>query len=296
MKLADLKPNPYVMLALTALFWSGNMVVARGLNQDMPPVALAFARWTIALLLVLPFALPHLRRGWTALKKGWLPLLLLGLLSVGSYNTLVYVGLQTTTATNASMLNSFIPIATMGLAFVLLGKRLSRAETMGALLSLTGVLLIVSAGDLTTLLNLQLNSGDLWVLTAVLVWGLYTVGLQWRPAGVHPMLMLAAMTVIGLLALTPALMWELAQGRHMVWTTDTVLAVAYIGAFPGFLGYVFYNAGVAAVGPSRGSLFIHLMPVFGTILAVIFLGEQPKWFHFLGISLVFSGIFLTTRK
>lgn len=291
-----LKPNPYLLLTLTALFWSGNMVVARGLNESMPPMALAFFRWGIALLLILPFALPHLKAGWPALKRGWLALTVLGLLSVGSYNTLVYIGLQTTTATNASMLNSFIPVATMALAFVLLGKRLSRPETIGALISLSGVLLILSAGDVQTLLSLKLNTGDLWVLTAVLVWGLYTVGLIWRPAGVHPMLMLAAMTVVGLLALTPALFWEMSQGRQIAWSTETVLAVGYVATFPGFLGYVFYNAGVAAVGPSRGSLFIHLMPVFGTILAVIFLGEQPRWFHFLGILLVFSGIFLTTRR
>lgn len=296
MTLLGYRLNPYLLLTLTSLFWSGNMVIARGLHEAVPPFALAFWRWSIALALVLPFALPHLRSGWQALRDGWLPVVLLGLLSVGGYNTFVYIALQSTTATSAAMLNSFIPIATMALAFILLGKRLSRFESAGAALSLLGVLLIVARGSPETLLGLSLNRGDLWMLLAVMTWGLYTVGLHWRPQGLHPMLMLAAMTVVGLLALAPAFIWEMASGRHIVWSPSSAAAVLYIGALPGFLGYVFFNAGIAAVGPNRGALFIHLMPVFGTILAVIFLGESPQWFHFAGIALVFTGIFLTTRK
>lgn len=296
MTLLGYQLNPYLLLTLTSLFWSGNMVIARGIHEAVPPIMLAFLRWSIALVLVLPFALPHLKSGWQALRQGWLPVVVLGLLSVGTYNTLVYIALQSTGATNAAMLNSFTPIATMALAWVLLGKRLSPLEASGALVSLLGVLFIVAQGSLDTLLGLSLNRGDLWMLLAVMSWGLYTVGLHWRPEGVHPMLMLAAMTVVGLLALAPATAWEAAGGRDIVWTPATVAAVVYIGALPGFLGYVFFNAGIAAVGPNRGSLFIHLLPVFGTVLAVLFLDERPLWFHFVGISLVFAGIFLTTRR
>lgn len=289
-------PNPYLLLTLTVLFWSGNMVIARGVHEAVPPIALAFWRWLIALALVLPFALPHLKSQWPELRRSWRILVLLGLLSVGGYNTFVYIALQSTTATNATMLNSFIPVATIAFAFLLLGKQLSRAEAFGALLSLLGVMTIVARGDIGTLLGLSLNTGDLWMLLAVLTWGLYTVGLQWRPEAIHPMLMLAALTVVGLAALAPFYAWELAQGRQIEPGTAPLVAIAYIGVFPGFLGYVFYNAGVAAVGPNRSALFIHLMPVFGTILAVIFLGEHPSWFHFAGILMVFAGIFLTTRK
>ncbi|HRP96034.1 MAG TPA: DMT family transporter [Rhodocyclaceae bacterium] len=287
--------NPYLLLTLTALFWSGNMVIARGVHEVVPPMALAFWRWTIAMLLTLPFALPHLREQWPRLKAAWRSLLVLGLLSVGCYNTFVYVALQHTTATSATMLNSFIPVATIAFAFVLLGKRLRPIEVLGVVLSLAGVLAIVSKGSVDTLLGLRLNAGDLWMLMAVMTWGLYTVGLQWRPQGVHPMLLLAAFTVIGVAALSPFYVWELAAGRHAELSGPTLVAILYIGIFPGFLGYIFYNAGIAAVGPNRGALFIHLMPVFGTLLAAIFLGERPHWFHFAGISLVFAGIYLTTR-
>lgn len=286
--------NPYLLLTLTAVFWSGNMVVGRGIHEAVPPFALAFWRWTIALMCVLPLALPHLRTQWPLVKKHWKVLVVLGLLGVGGFNTLVYVGLHSTTATNASILNSFIPIATIALAFVLLGRRLARMETVGVVVSLLGVGLIVARGDLDTLLALSLNRGDVWLLAAVLVWGLYTVGLHWRPP-IHPMLLFAVCAVVGLALLAPLYAWELASGQFIQMSAPALGAIVYVGIFPGFLGHVFYNAGVAAVGPNQGSLFIHLMPVFGTLLAAAFLGERPYWFHFVGMGLILAGIFLTTR-
>ncbi|MDY0047053.1 MAG: DMT family transporter [Thauera propionica] len=291
-----LTANPYLLLTLTALFWSGNMVMGRGIRADVPPIALAFWRWIIALALVAPLALPHLRSQWPRLRAAWPIVVVLGLLGVGGYNTFAYLALQHTTATSATLLNSFIPIATIAFAFVFFGKRLSRLEAAGVVVSLCGVAAIVSRGSLETLLGLTLNTGDLWMLAAVTVWGLYTVGLQKRPEGVHPMLMLAAFTVVGLLALAPAYAWELSTGRMINLGWNAIGGILYTGIFPGFLGYVFYNAGVAAVGPARGSLFIHLMPVFATILAAIFLDERPYLYHFVGIALVFAGIYLTTRR
>ncbi len=288
--------NPYLLLTLTALFWAGNMVMGRGIRGDVPPIALAFWRWTIALILLAPLALPHVRSQWSRLQAAWPTVVVLGLLGVGCYNTFAYLALQHTTATSATLLNSFIPVATLAFGFLLFGKRLRRAELIGVMVSLCGVAAIVSRGSIDTLLALSLNTGDLWMLAAVTVWGLYTVGLQKRPEGVDPMLMLAAFTVIGLLALTPAYVWELASGRRISLNLASLGGILYTGIFPGFLGYVFYNAGVAAVGPARGSLFIHLMPVFATVLAAIFLGERPQWYHFVGIALVLSGIFLTTRR
>lgn len=291
-----LHANPYLLLTLTALLWAGNMVMGRGIRGDVPPIALAFWRWTIALILLAPLALPHVRSQWSRLQAAWPTVVVLGLLGVGCYNTFAYLALQHTTATSATLLNSFIPVATLAFGFLLFGKRLRRAELIGVMVSLCGVAAIVSRGSIDTLLALSLNTGDLWMLAAVTVWGLYTVGLQKRPEGVDPMLMLAAFTVIGLLALTPAYVWELASGRRISLNLASLGGILYTGIFPGFLGYVFYNAGVAAVGPARGSLFIHLMPVFATVLAAIFLGERPQWYHFVGIALVLSGIFLTTRR
>lgn len=288
--------NPYLLLTLTALFWSGNMVLGRGIRADVPPMALAFWRWCIAFLLVLPLALPHFKSQWPLLRQSWKPVLLLGLIGIGGYNTFAYIALQYTSATNAVLLNSFIPVVTIAISWAFLGKHLSRLQVIGVITSLVGALSIVARGDLNVLTHLNLNIGDAWMLLAVLVWAVYTVGLAWRPSGVHPMLMLAAMTAVGLAALFPAYLWEMAAGRHININLGSLASLAYVGIFPSFLGYIFYNRGVGEIGANKGSLFIHLMPVFGTLLSVIFLGEIPLWYHYLGIGLIFAGIWLTMKK
>ena len=287
-------------LVLAVLFWSGNMVVGRGIRGDIPPLTFAFWRWVIALALVLPFALPHLKRQWPLLRQGWKSLVVLGLLGIGGYNTFAYLALQSTEATNASLLNSFVPIATIAISWAFLKKPLNRLQAAGVLISLCGAITIVSKGDLQVLAHLNLNVGDLWMLAAVLDWAIYTVALAWRPAGVHPMLMLATSIAIGLCALIPAWLWEMGHfggpGLHMNVHTGSLLALAYVGIFPSFIGYIFYNRGVAEVGANKGSLFIHLMPVFGTLLSFLILGEVPLWYHYAGIALIFAGIGLTMRK
>lgn len=288
--------HPYFLLTLTTLFWSGNMVIGRAIRDDVPPLSLAFWRWMIALALTLPLALPHLRAQWPLLKRGWRAVLALGLLGVGGYNTLAYIALQHTAATNALLLNSFVPVATIALSWAFLKKHLHGIEWLGVLVSLAGVTTIVARGQPTVLAGLTLNIGDLWMLAAVFVWAFYTIGLQWRPAGIHPMLMLAAFMTVGLLALAPAYAWEISQGRRIHLTPVSLAGIAYTGLLPGFLGYVFYNRAVGEVGASKASLFIHLMPVFGTLLSAVFLDEVPQTYHFIGIALIFAGIYLTTSR
>lgn len=293
-----MRPNflhPYLLLSLTALFWSGNMVIGRAVRADVPPMALAFWRWTIMFVLVLPFALPHLAAGWPQLRKHWRATLFLGVSGIGGYNTFAYLALQYTEATNALLLNSFIPAATIALAWLFFRRGVSRIEGIGVLLSFIGVSGIVLRGDFFSLGSLAFNPGDLWMLAAVIVWALYTIGLEWRPQGVHPMLLIAALTAIGIVVLIPPYALEILAGRHINLHTGSALSLLYVGIFPSLIGYIFYNRAVGEVGASRASLFIHLMPVFGTLLSVIFLGEVPRWYHYAGIALIFSGIWLTTR-
>ena len=288
--------NPYLLLTLASLFWAGNMVMGRGLRADLPPVGLAFWRCVVAFLCVLPLALPHLRAQWPLLRAAWKQVVFLGVFGVGLYNTLAYAAVQHTTATSASLLTSFIPVATIALAFVFLGKRLSRAEALGVTVSLAGVLLLIARGRVDTLLGLELNAGDMWMLVAVLSWSIYTVGLQWRPQAVHPMLQLAAFILVGLIMLAPVYVWEIAAGASIHVHTGSVLGILYAGVMAAFLGFLCFNMGVAAVGPSVGSLFIHLMPVFAGILSTLLLGERPAWYHYAGMALVLGGIVLTMRR
>jgi drug/metabolite transporter (DMT)-like permease len=235
------------------------------------------------------------RRQWRILLRQWKVLALLGLFGGACHNALTYVGLTHTTATNGVLLASATPIMIIGLSWALLGKRLRRLEGIGVAVSLSGILVIVSHGEWARLLELRPNVGDLWILLAMLFWALYTVLLAWRPPGLHPYSFLAAISVVGLVALTPFYGWEMATGRLIVPGVEAFAAMAYAGIFAALLGFIFWNKAVAEVGGNKAGLFMHLMPAFGTLLSVIFLGERPYLFHFVGIALILAGIYLTAQ-
>ena len=287
--------SPYLLLTLANLLWAGNWIVSRAFRGELPPVALSFWRWTVAVLCLLPLALPHLRRDWPQLRAAWPWLLLFGALGTGGYNVLVYGGLQHTTAINGTLLNSFIPIMIVLISWLLLGKRLHGREAAGILVSFIGVLGIVAHGDIQRLRELTLNVGDLWILVSVLAWSAYTLLLSRRPA-VHALSFLTAITVTGLIFLLPFYAWEMAQGRHVIATPGSIAGIVYTGVGPAFLGYILWNRGVAEVGPARAGLFMHLVPAFGIVLSMIFLDEKPALYHAIGIGLIFAGIWLNTRR
>lgn len=290
-----LKVSPYLLLALANLFWAGNWIVGRGMRADVPPIALSFWRWIIALACLLPLAWPYLKRDRALLAAGWRSLAVLGILGTCLYNALTYLGLQQTEAINGLLLNSFIPIVIVALAWVFQGKRLRGGEALGIAASFTGVLTIVARGDPHNLLLLTLNSGDVWILFSVVAWAAYTLLLPKRPAA-HPLAFLFAIAAIGVVATLPIYLWEIASGRHINNSTGAWLAIGYAGVFPAFLGFIFWNKGVEQVGASKAGLFIHLLPAFGILLAALFLGERLLGFHLAGIALIFGGIFLTMRR
>jgi drug/metabolite transporter (DMT)-like permease len=291
----NLRVSPYLLLTLANLFWAGNWIVGRGMRAEVPPIALSFWRWVIALACLLPLAWPYLKRDRAMLVAGWRWLAVLGILGTCLYNALTYVGLQQTEAINGLLLNSFIPIVIVALARVFQGKRLGGSEALGITASLCGVISIVARGEPHTLLQLSLNIGDIWILLSVVAWAAYTLLLPKRPA-VHPLAFLFAIAAIGTLATLPFYLIEIATGRHIHASPGAWAAIAYAGIFPAFLGFIFWNKGVEEVGASRAGLFIHLMPAFGILLAALFLGERLMSFHFIGIALIFGGIYLTTRK
>jgi drug/metabolite transporter (DMT)-like permease len=290
-----LKVSPYLLLAMANLFWAGNWIVGRGMRADVPPIALSFWRWIIALACLLPLAWPYLRRDRAVLLAGWRSLAVLGILGTCLYNALTYLGLQQTEAINGLLLNSFIPIVIVALAWIFHGKRLRGGEAVGIAASFAGVLTIVARGDPRNLLLLSLNLGDVWILLSVVAWAVYTLLLPRRPAA-HPLAFLFAIAAIGVVATLPIYLYEIASGRHINNSVSAWLAIGYAGVFPAFLGFIFWNKGVEQVGASKAGLFIHLLPAFGILLAAIFLGERLLGFHFAGIALIFGGIFLTMRR
>lgn len=287
--------SPYLLLTLATLFWAGNFVLARAMHEAIPPLAMAFWRWTLAAALLLPFGWRRLRAQWPLVRANLPALLALALLGVAGFNTLVYTALTTTTATNAVLLNAAMPAVIMALSWAALGERISRLQALGLAISFIGVVTIVARGDWTGLRALTATPGDLWVLGAVLCWSAYTVLLRWRPPGLDPVAFLAFIVPAGCLALLPLYLAERAGGAAMETGAAVFASLAYFALFPSLASYLCWNRAVAEVGPSRAGLFIHLMPVFGTLLAVVFLGERPQVFHAAGVVLVFGGIWLTTR-
>ncbi|MCX7180920.1 MAG: DMT family transporter, partial [Proteobacteria bacterium] len=270
--------SPYLLLTLANLFWAGNWIIGRAFRGELPPVALSFWRWVVALLCLLPLSLPQVRRDWPQLRAAWPWLLLYGALGTGGYNALAYGGLQYTTAINGTLLNSFVPIMIVLISWLMLGRRLHGREATGILVSFIGVMGIVAHGEWQRLRELTLNVGDFWILGSVLAWSAYTLLLARRPV-VHPLAFLTAISVTGLIFLFPFYLWEMSQGRHVTPTPGAIAGLVYTGVFPAFLGYILWNRGVAEVGPARAGLFMHLVPAFGIVLSMIFLDEKPALYH-----------------
>lgn len=288
--------SPYLLLTLTSLFWSLNWVIGKAIVGHVTPLTLTFIRWTVATVALLLFAGPQVREHWAAVRRHWKFIARLGFWGTGLHNAFGYVGLQFTTATNGVILNSAIPILIILLGWAVYRDSITRVQAAGVAISLAGVLAILTGGDLSVLAHLELNKGDLIVLAGMVFWAAYTIFLREKPAELPGIVLLTCCACVGVTLLLPMMLFEMAffEG-HAEFTLATVGAMLYVGLFPSFLGYIFWNRGVAEVGSNVAGIFVHLMPVFGSLLAWMFLGEQIRLHHFAGIALILAGIALTTR-
>lgn len=285
---------PYLLLILTTLFWSGNFVLSRGMHADIPPLALSFWRWALALAIMLVFSSGTFWGQRAVVQRERRFIIVQGLLGVAGFNSLIYLAVQTTTAVNAVLINSCVPIL-IALCSLLINKEpLSPRQWTGILVSLSGVALIIVSGNLGSLMELEFNRGDLLVLCAGLVWALYSVNLKRYPADLHPFSYLLGIMIAGLLGILPFYLVELSLGYGFSVTGPTFITIVYVAIFPSVLAFIFWNRAVRDIGANRAGVFIHLMPVFSSIMAILFLGESIELFHLQGIALVFAGILLTT--
>jgi drug/metabolite transporter (DMT)-like permease len=287
--------QPYLLLSLTSLFWAGNTVLGRFIVGHVPPITLAFVRWGGAFLLLLPFAARHLARDWPVIRKHAGLMTLLALTGISAYNTMAYYGLQYTTAINGLLLQSVGPLCVALWTFALFGDRLTLRQAGGICVSLTGVIVIICHGSLAALIGINFNQGDLWFIVALLIYGYYTAMLRKRPP-MHPLSFLGAIMGIGALLLLPAVAVEVATGHTMVVDRESLLTCIYVCIFPSLLGYLFLNRGIELIGANRAAPFMHLSPVFGSVMAIAFLGEQFQLYHAIGYGLVFAGITVATRR
>lgn len=287
--------RPYLLLTLATLFWAGNFVLGRAVSGEVPPVGLAFWRWFGGALIIAPFALPHLRRDWAAVRAGWRDVLALGFLGIAVFNTLIYAGLGRTTAINALLLQSIQPVVIIVFSFLIFRDTVGPRQLLAVAVSLAGVVVIIAQGSLAALGALAFNSGDLLVMLAVVSYAAYTALLRRRPR-VHPLSFLLAIFTVGFTLLLPLYVAEGLGGRPMQPTPVTLAAVAYVAIFPAIVAYLCFNRGVELIGANRAGHFFHLQPAFGVVLAMLFLGERFQPYHAAGIALIVAGILLATLR
>ena len=287
--------QPYLLLCITALCWAGNAIVGRLAAGHIPPVTLSFLRWSIAFLIILPFAWQHLKRDWGAIRARLGTMIVLSIVGISAFNTLQYWALENTQALNTLLLQSAGPLFVAVWSLILLGIRLTLAQTGGIALSLTGVLVILLHGDLTALASIEFNKGDIIFTIALAIFGLYSVLSLKRPQ-IHGLSFAAFTFGCGAACLVPLLIWELLSRPVMQVNTANLLSLFYVAVFPSTLAYLCYNRGVHLIGANRAAPFFHLVPLFGSAMALVFLGERPQLFHFVGFALVLTGVFVASRK
>ena len=287
--------QPYLLLSLTSLFWGANVVIGRYAAGHVPPIMHAYIRWVGAFFIVLPFVWPQLKRDWPLIRENLPQMLMLSFTGISCYNSMAYYGLQYTEALNGLLMQSSIPLFVAMWALVLYRIRLTFVQFAGIVISLLGVVAIIIRGDIDLLRRITFNPGDLWILGALGVFSFYTAAAMKRPT-MAPISFLTFTMGAGGFMLTPFALWEISTGFVVSFDFKTLLILAYTVTTPSILGYLFFNRGVELIGANRAAPFTHLMPVFGSVLAIGFLGEQFRLYHAIGYTLVIFGIFIAARK
>jgi drug/metabolite transporter (DMT)-like permease len=289
-----LNNQPYLLLSLTSLFWASNIVLGRYVAGHVPPMTMSCVRWIGAFFTLLPFAWPHLRRDWPALRAR-LPLMaVLSATGFAINNALSYWALQYTQALNALLIQSSGPLFVALWSLLLFGVRLTLAQFAGILLSLAGVFTIILHGDLGALASIRFNRGDVMVAGALLAFGLYSALMPRRPV-THQLSLISFTMGGGALLLLPFSIWEFSTGLTLKLDALTLVTLVFVVIFPSTLAYLFFNRGIALVGPNRAAPFLHLVPVFGSVMAILLLGEQLRLFHLVGYLLVLAGVVIASR-
>jgi drug/metabolite transporter (DMT)-like permease len=287
--------QPYLLLCITAACWAGNAIIGRLAAGHIPPVTLAFIRWFLAFLIVLPFAWNHLKRDWSAIRGKFGLMVFISLTGITAFNTMQYWALEYTQALNTLLLLSAGPLIVAVWSLMLLGVRLTLAQAIGVIVSLAGVLVILLHGDLTALASIQFNKGDLIFTVALAIFGLYSVLVTKRPA-MHSLSFVTFTFGCGAACLIPLLIWEVLTRPLMELDAKNILSLIYVAVFPSAVAYLCFNRGVQLIGANRAAPFFHLVPVFGAAMAIAFLGERLEPFHIIGFALVLTGVYVASRQ
>jgi drug/metabolite transporter (DMT)-like permease len=284
----------YLYLVLATLCWGGNAVAGKLAVGHISPMMLTFLRWFFAVAIIFAISLPQLMKDWPVARKHLPILAFFGVVGFTTFNATLYTALKYTTAINVTIEQAAIPMLIFLINFVLFRMRVSWAQILGFSLTLVGVALTASHGDLRSLLELQLNFGDALMIIALVAYAVYTVSLRWKPP-VHWRTLMALPALFALLTSLPLVGWEISSG-NVIWPDGMGWVIAaYTAIFASLVAQTFYVFGVVGIGANRAGLFINLIPVFGTLLSVLILGEDLQLFHIVALALALTGIAIAER-
>ena len=281
--------NPFLLLTLTALFWAGNAIAGKLAAGHISPFLLTWFRWLLACSILLIFARPFIKRDFDTIKKHWKFLFVLGAVGFAVFNNLMYLALNHTSAINVAIEQASMPLIVFFLNYLIFKTRVTLFQVIGFIVTLIGVAVTVTRGNLFGLGSQSLNAGDLLMIGAIMVYGMYSVSLKNKP-DIHPLSFLSALSLAALITTTPFVVFE-AQNNLLLWPdTQGWGVIIYAAIFPSILSQLFWVLGLEKIGSNSGGIFINLVPIFGAILAVLILGEQFQAYHAIGLVLVLGGI------
>ena len=287
----------YLMLVLATLFWAGNFIVGKiAFIENVPPFSLTFFRWSLVWLILIPFTYKELFKLKKVILNNLLLLFLLGLTSVGLFNSFIYNALNFTQVINASLFNAVIPVAIILFCSLFKIEKTNKFQILGLIISILGILSIITKLDLDILLTLNFNKGDILMIGAVISWGIYSAFLKKRKFDVSLLTLVHILCTFGLLTLVPQFLFELSQGKTIIVNNNLVYCLIYLALFPSIGSYYCWAGAVSIIGANRAGIFLSLIPLFSTILAIIFFNEKFYLFHFIGSVLIVLGLFLSNKK
>lgn len=287
--------NPHFLLTLTSIFWAFNTVAGRAAVGEVSPLLIVSVRWFFVSIILSILCRNQLKEIWRIVNKRLKWIIFMGLFGFTGFNSAYYIAAHNTIAINLGLVQGTMPAFIIIIAWVWLKDKINLTQFLGVLITFLAVLIVVSAGNLSLLLNLELNNGDIIMIFACSLYAVYAVGLRKKPKiGALPLLTFFA--YVAFLGSIPGLIFEIFSNQFILPGYKGCIILGVIIIFPSFLAQIFFMKGVEKIGPSRSGLYTNLVPVFSSILAVLFLGENFKFYHFLSLTMIFVGIYLFENK
>jgi drug/metabolite transporter (DMT)-like permease len=287
----------YLMLTLCAFFWSGNFIVGKFATfYQIPPLTLNFFRWLIVWIILIPFTFKDIFINIKIIKEKFYSILLMSIISISTFNSVVYYSLNFTQVLNGALMISTIPVLITFISYIFRVEKINLNQVLGLILSATGVVIIITQLEFSRLIHLDLNKGDLWLLVAMLSWAIYSTMLKTHKTGLNYLTFISVIVTLGLIFLFPQFLFELNNQELIKFNFPFFLIISYIVLFAGLGAYIFWNKAILIVGPSRAGIFLHLMPVFSSFMAIFLLNEKFMNFHIFGAIPIILGIYLSSKK